>query len=376
MQQQLSIPLNDVAALHAPLGAELDAALRGVLGRAQFDWGPEVPAFEAELARWLGARHAIGVNSGTAGLKLALRALGIGPGDEVITAPNSDLATTAAIHHVGATAIWADVEPDTMNLSPEAAEAAITPRTRAILPVHLYGHPCHLEPLLAVARAHGLPVVEDAAQAHGAKYRGQSVGTFGQTSIFSFYPGKNLGAYGEGGALVTNDDALATRARSLRDHGCTQRYHHDEVGYNYRMEGLTGAILGVKLKHLANWTAARRRLARRYTELLAGLPLTLPREADYATSAWHLYVVRTPQREALKAHLEQHQVGCATHYPLPLHLQKCYAPLGYREGDFPVAERAAQEVLALPLFPELTEAQQDRVAEVVREFFQRASAPA
>jgi len=370
------VPYLDLKAQMLPLRAEIDAAIARALDNCTFILGPDVAQFETDFATFVEARHCVAMNSGTSALHLAMILAGVGPGDEVITTPFTFAATSWAISYAGARPVYVDLEERSYNLDPARVAAAITPRTKAILPVHLYGHPCHLEPLLAVARAHGLPVVEDAAQAHGAKYRGQSVGTFGQTSIFSFYPGKNLGAYGEGGALVTNDDALATRARSLRDHGCTQRYHHDEVGYNYRMEGLTGAILGVKLKHLANWTAARRRLARRYTELLAGLPLTLPREADYATSAWHLYVVRTPQREALKAHLEQHQVGCATHYPLPLHLQKCYAPLGYREGDFPVAERAAQEVLALPLFPELTEAQQDRVAEVVREFFQRASAPA
>jgi len=370
------VPYLDLKAQMLPLRAEIDAAIARALDNCTFILGPDVAQFETDFATFVEARHCVAMNSGTSALHLAMILAGVGPGDEVITTPFTFAATSWAISYAGARPVYVDLEERSYNLDPARVAAAITPRTKAILPVHLYGHPCHLEPLLAVARAHGLPVVEDAAQAHGAKYRGQSVGTFGQTSIFSFYPGKNLGAYGEGGALVTNDDALATRARSLRDHGSTQRYHHDEVGYNYRMEGLTGAILGVKLKHLANWTAARRRLARRYTELLAGLPLTLPREADYATSAWHLYVVRTPQREALKAHLEQHQVGCATHYPLPLHLQKCYAPLGYREGDFPVAERAAQEVLALPLFPELTEAQQDRVAEVVREFFQRASAPA
>jgi dTDP-4-amino-4,6-dideoxygalactose transaminase len=235
--------------------------------------------------------------------------------------------------------------------------------------VHLYGHPLDLDPIMAVARKHNLPVVEDTAQAHGAVYKGKRVGTTGQISCYSFYPGKNLGAYGEGGALVTNDAAFAARARSLREHGSTQRYYHDEVGFNYRMEGIQGAVLGVKLKHLDAWTRERRRVAHRYHELLAGTPLQLPREADYAQSVYHLYVVRHPQRDALKKHLEANKIGCALHYPLPLHLQKCYASLGYKEGDFPVAEKAARECLSLPVYPELTDAQIQRVAAAIREFF-------
>lgn len=365
----LAVPYLDLKAQMQPLRAEIDAAIARALDNCTFILGPDVAQFEQDFATFTGAKHCVAMNSGTSALHIALLLAGVGPGDEVITTPFTFAATSWAISYVGARPVYVDIEESTYNLAPARVAAAITPRTKAILPVHLYGHPCQLEALLAIAREHQLPLVEDAAQAHGAKYRGQPVGSFGQSAIFSFYPGKNLGAYGEGGALVTNDEALAARARSLRDHGCTKRYHHDEVGFNYRMEGLTGAILGVKLKHLPAWTAARRRHALRYTSLLAGLPLVLPREADYAESAWHLYVVRAPQREALKAHLEKHQVGCATHYPLPLHLQKRYASLGHHEGDFPVAERAAREVLALPLFPELTEAQQDRVVEVVRDFF-------
>jgi dTDP-4-amino-4,6-dideoxygalactose transaminase len=309
------VPYLDLKAQMQPLRAELDAAIARALDRCSFILGPDVAQFERDFAAFVSARHCVGMNSGTSALHLAMLLAGVGPGDEVITTPFTFAATSWGISYVGAKPVYVDIEESTYNLDPARVTAAITPRTKAILPVHLYGHPCHLEPLLAVAAQHGLPLIEDAAQAHGARYRGQTVGTFGQSSIFSFYPGKNLGAYGEGGALVTNDDALAARARSLRDHGCTQRYHHDEVGFNYRMEGLTGAILGVKLPHLARWTAARRRHAQRYSELLAGLPVVLPVEANYAESAWHLYVLRTPQREALKAHLEQHQIGCATHYP-------------------------------------------------------------
>jgi dTDP-4-amino-4,6-dideoxygalactose transaminase len=254
-------------------------------------------------------------------------------------------------------------------LDPKNIERAITKKTKAIMPVHLYGHPFDIEPIQAICRKHNLPLVEDAAQAHAAKYKGKVVGSFGAISCFSFYPGKNLGAYGEGGGLVTNNAAFATRAKSLREHGSTQRYYHDEVGFNYRMEGMQGAVLGVKLKYLEKWTRERRRVAHRYHELLAETPLQLPREAAYAESAYHLYVVRHPRRDELKKHLEANGVGCALHYPLPLHLQKCYANLGYKEGDFPVAEKAARECLSLPIYPELTEAQIQRVVEVVKDFF-------
>jgi dTDP-4-amino-4,6-dideoxygalactose transaminase len=239
------------------------------------------------------------------------------------------------------------------------------------MPVHLYGHPFDADAILAVCRQHQLPLVEDAAQAHGAKYKAKTVGTFGQISCFSFYPGKNLGACGEGGALVTNKAAFAARARSLREHGSTVRYYHDEVGYNYRMEGMQGATLGVKLKHLTIWTNERRRVAHRYHELLAGTPLQLPREAAWGESAYHLYVVRHPRRDELKKHLETSGIGCALHYPVPLHLQKCYANLGHKPGDFPAAEKAARECLSLPIYPELTDNQIQRVADVIKDFFRK-----
>jgi dTDP-4-amino-4,6-dideoxygalactose transaminase len=235
--------------------------------------------------------------------------------------------------------------------------------------VHLYGHPFDADAILEIGRKHKLPLVEDAAQAHGAKYKGKTVGSLGDMACFSFYPAKNLGACGEGGALVTNNSEFAARAKSLREHGSTQRYHHDEVGYNYRMEGFQGAVLGVKLKHLEKWTNERRRVAKHYAELLAGTPLQLPREAGYAESAWHLYTVRHPRRDELKKFLDENGIGNAVHYPIPLHLQKAYAHLGHKPGDFPVAEKAAREVLSLPMFPELTGAQIQRVAEVVRKFF-------
>jgi dTDP-4-amino-4,6-dideoxygalactose transaminase len=279
------------------------------------------------------------------------------------------VATSWAISYVGARPVYVDIDDQTFTLDPARVEKAVTPRTKAVMPVHLYGHPCDLDPLLEICRQRQLSLVEDAAQAVGAKYRGKPVGTFGAVAGFSFYPGKNLGACGEGGALVTNDAAFDARARALREHGSTRRYYHDEVGFNYRMEGIQGAVLGVKLKHLARWTKERRRVAQRYHELLADTPLQLPHEAAWAESVYHLYVVRHPRRDDLKQHLEQNKIGCALHYPLPLHLQKCYASLGYRAGDFPVAEKASHECLSLPIYPELTEEQIQQVVAAIKSFF-------
>lgn len=362
----------DLPAQMRGLRKEIDAAIARTLDNCSFCLGPDVAQFEKDFAKFCQAEHCIGFNSGTSALHVALMLVGVGPGDEVITTPSTFVATSWAISYVGARPVYVDVEDATFNLDPKKVERAITPKTRAVMPVHLYGHPVDLDPLLAICRKHRLPLVEDAAQAHGAKYKGKVIGTFGAVSGFSFYPGKNLGAYGEGGALVTNDAKFAARARSLREHGSTQRYYHDEVGFNYRMEGIQGAVLEVKLKHLEDWTRERRRVAHRYHELLAGTPLQLPREADYAESAWHLYVVRHSCRDELKKHLEANHVGCALHYPLPLHLQKAYAHLGYKPGDFPVAEKAARECLSLPIYPELTDSQLQRVAAVIKEFFARA----
>lgn len=362
----------DLPAQMRGLRKEIDAAIARTLDNCSFCLGPDVVQFEKDFARFCSAEHCIGFNSGTSALHIALMLVGVGPGDEVITTPSTFVATSWAISYVGAKPVYVDVEDGTFNLDPKNAERAITSKTKALMPVHLYGHPVDLDPLVAIARKHNLSLVEDAAQAHGAKYKGKVVGTFGAVSGFSFYPGKNLGAYGEGGALVTNNAQYAARARSLREHGSTQRYYHDEVGFNYRMEGIQGAVLGVKLKHLDTWTRERRRVAHRYHELLAGTPLQLPLEAPYAESAWHLYVVRHPRRDELKKHLESNHIGCALHYPLPLHLQRAYAYLGYKQGDFPVAEKAARECLSLPIYPELTDAQIQRVAAVIKSFFANA----
>jgi dTDP-4-amino-4,6-dideoxygalactose transaminase len=342
------IPYLDLPAQIRSIRKDLDAAIARTLDNCSFCLGPDVTQFEKDFARYIGAEHCAGFNSGTSALHVAMLLLGVGPGDEVITTPFTFVATSWAISYVGAKPVYVDIDDATFNLDPKLSERAITPRTKAVMPAHLYGHPFDLDPILAICKKHKLPLVEDTAQAHGAKYNGKIVGAFGDISCFSFYPGKNLGACGEGGALLTNNPVFDKRARSLREHGSTVRYYHDEVGYNYRMEGFQ---------------------AHRYHELLADTPLQLPREAAWAESAYHLYVVRHPRRDDLKKHLEANGIGCALHYPVPLHLQKCYASLGHQPGDFPVAEKAAREVLSLPIYPELTDAQIQRVAEVIKGFF-------
>lgn len=369
--KEQAVPYLDLQAQMRPLRSEIEAAISRTLDNCSFCLGPDVAEFEKEFAKFCGAEHCIAFNSGTSALHIALMLMGVGPGDEVITTPSTFVATSWAISYVGAKPVYVDIDEATFNLDPKLVERAITPRTKAIMPVHLYGHPVDLDALLEICRKHKLPLLEDACQAHAAKYKGKHIGTFGVAAGFSFYPGKNLGAYGEGGALITNDAAFATRARSLREHGSTRRYYHDEIGFNYRMEGIQGAVLRVKLPHLEDWTRERRRVAHRYNQLLAETPLQLPRDAAYAQSAWHLYVVRHPQRDELKKYLEANHIGCALHYPLPLHLQKAYAHLGYKAGDFPVAEKAARECLSLPIYPELTEAQIQRVAEVIHAFFRK-----
>jgi dTDP-4-amino-4,6-dideoxygalactose transaminase len=367
----MNVSYFDLPAQIRALRPELDAAIARTLDACSFCLGPDVANFERDFAAFVGAGHCVGFNSGTSALHVAMRLLDLGPGDEVITTPFTFVATSWAIAYVGARPVYVDIDEQTMNLDPRLLERAITPRTKAVMPVHLYGNPVDLDPILAICRAHKLPLIEDAAQAHGARYRGRPVGTFGEMAAFSFYPGKNLGACGEGGALVTNRADFAGRARSLREHGSSVRYHHDEVGYNYRMEGIQGAVLGVKLKYLPAWNAARRRIAGRYHELLgpaAPSGLRLPREAAGAESVYHLYVVRHPARDQLHDHLASRGIGTALHYPLPLHLQKCFSSLGHKAGDFPVAERAARECLSLPIYPELTDEQIEYVAAAIREF--------
>jgi dTDP-4-amino-4,6-dideoxygalactose transaminase len=368
----LTVPMLDLRVQYSRIREELLRAMQEVADSTTYVLGPKVAEFEKAFAAYVGARHCVGVNSGTSALHLALICAGVGPGDEVLTVPMTFIATSWAVSYVGATPAFVDVDPQTYTMDVARVEGRITPRTRAILPVHLYGQTADLAPLLEVSRRHGIPLIEDAAQAHGAEYRGKRAGTFGLCGCFSFYPGKNLGALGEGGAVVTDDDQVAARLRALRDHAQARRYHHDELGFNYRMDALQGAVLGVKLKHLERWTEARGFLADRYRKLLGGLPLQLPREGPGRRHAWHLFVALHPERDRLRRELEARGVQTGLHYPVPLHLQKAYAHLGHREGDFPVAERIGRECLTLPLFPELTIRQHDAVVEAVEDILGRA----
>lgn len=360
------IPYLDLKAQYDSIRDELNAAALRVLASTHYILGEEVAAFEQEFAAYTQTRHAVGLNSGTSALHLALLAVGVQPGDEVITVPFTFIATASSVVYAQAKPVFVDVTPDTLTMDPALLERAITPRTRAILPVHIHGQMADMDPILEIARKHNLPVVEDAAQAHGATYRGRAAGSMGAIGCFSFYPGKNLGACGEGGALVTQDSELAAKVKCLRDWGQTQRYHHDLLGYNYRMDNLQGAFLRIKLRKLEEWTEGRRAAAARYAELLAGTGLGLPVEAPERRHVYHVYAVRTPQREALQARLNAAKIGNGIHYPIPVHLQKCLAHLGHRPGDFPVTEKAAAEVLSLPMFPELTAAQQSEVAAAAR----------
>jgi dTDP-4-amino-4,6-dideoxygalactose transaminase len=360
------IPFVDLRAQYQAIKPEIDAAVLRVLENAEFILGPSVAAFERDFAAYLGAGEAIGVNSGTSALHLALLAAGVGPGDEVITVPYTFVASVSAIEYAGATPVFVDVEPGYWTMDPAKVEAAITPRTKAIVPVHLYGQPADMDPILAIAARHGLTVVEDACQAHGAEYKGRRCGTLGQMGCFSFYPGKNLGAYGEGGAVVTSDPALATRIRLLRSWGEETRYEHKYRGFNYRMDGIQGAILGVKLRYLEGWTELRRRHAETYGRLLSGSEVGIPVERPGARHVYHVYVVRLADRDAVRARLTAAGVQTGVHYPKPVHLQPAYRDLGYNLGDFPVSEAVAHHVLSVPMFPELTPGQIDTVAGLLR----------
>jgi dTDP-4-amino-4,6-dideoxygalactose transaminase len=360
-RREASVPFLDLKAQYASIREEILDALHEVAESTAYVLGPKVIAFEEAFAAFVGAKHCVGVNSGTSALHLALIAAGVRPGDEVITVPMTFIATSWAISYSGATPVFVDVDPATYTMDTRKIERKITRRTRAILPVHLYGQPADLEPILEIGRRHGIPIIEDAAQAHGAQYQGKAAGSQGFCGCFSFYPGKNLGAYGEAGAVVTDDEQVADRLRSLRDHAQSRRYHHSELGFNYRMDGFQGAVLGVKLKHLESWTEARRRLADRYREGLAGLPIKLPFEAPGRKHVWHLFVVLHPHRDRIRKELESRGIQTGLHYPIPVHLQEAYADLRYQSGDFPISERIAQDCFTLPLFPEMTEAQQGRV---------------
>lgn len=347
--------------------AEIEAALGRVLDSGWFILGPEGEAFERELAAALGAQDAVGMANGTEAIQLTLEALGVGPGDEVVTSPLTAAFTALAVLRSGARPVFADLDPRTLNVVPEAVRKAITPRTKALLPVHLYGHPADLDPLLAIAQEHRIPLVEDACQAHLAQYKGRVVGALSGIGCLSFYPTKNLGALGDGGAVLVNDPALAAKLRRLRNGGQSDRYRHEIAGINSRLDEMQAALLRVFLRHLPAWTERRRALAAIYLHELAGSGVVLPEEQSYARANYHLFVIRHPQRDALMEGLRARGIGSLIHYPIPLHLQPAFASLGGQAGDFPVAERAAREILSLPLYPELTDQQAIEVARAVRE---------
>jgi len=362
------IPFFDLTRQYESIKTEIDDATARVLKSGWFILGSEVQAFEKEFAEFIGTRHALGVGSGTEAIHIALLALGIGAGDEVITVPNTAVATVAAIEMTGARAVLCDVRQDSMLMDVEKLERAITPRTKAIVPVHLFGQSCDLDPILQIARvpAAKIFVLEDCAQAHGATYRGKRVGSYGDIAAFSFYPTKNLGAYGDGGAILTNDAALAERVNLLRQYGWRERYASDIKGMNSRLDELQAAILRVKLRHLDAWNAARRERAALYTELLR--TITPPREMSYGQHVYHLYVVQSSKRDALIAHLKARGIGTAIHYPQMIHRQAAYANLGYGAGSLPIAEKLEREILSLPLYPELSLDDVRAVAQAVDEF--------
>jgi len=359
------IPYIDLKTQYRSIKAEIDAAIAGVLESSQFVLGAVVAGFEKEFAAYCSNRDAIGVNSGTSALHLALLAAGVGPGDEVVTTPFTFIATVAAIQYAGATPVYVDIDPESYNLDPGKLESALTPRTKAILPVHLYGQPADMGPILDIARARKIKVIEDAAQAHGAEYNGQRAGSLAELACFSFYPGKNLGAYGEGGAVVTSNPEYAQTIRLLRNWGESRRYYHDLQGFNYRMEGMQGAILRVKLRHLERWTEARRANAAHYDDFLKDSGVATPRQMPYARHVYCVYAIRTPKRDALAEALKVADIQCGIHYPIPVHLQHAYRDSRYGEGSFPVAERIAGEVLSLPIYPELERSQIERICEIV-----------
>jgi dTDP-4-amino-4,6-dideoxygalactose transaminase len=369
------VPLLDLKAQYRPLRDALLEAVTRVCDSQFFINGPEVEGLERELESTLGVQHAIGMSSGTDAVLAALMALDVGPGDEVVTSTYSFFATAGCVSRLGATPVLVDIEPGTFNLNPQAAIAAMTPRTKAIIPVHLFGQAAEMQPLLNAAAAARVPIIEDAAQAIGASYHDHAVGSFGAFGCFSFFPSKNLGGFGDGGLVTTNDAALAQKLRLLRNHGMQPKYYHHIVGGNFRLDALQAAVLRVKLPHLESWTAGRQRNAARYRALFqeAGLSdrVTLPCEAPQRTHIYNQFNIRVRERDALKAHLDRAGIGTEIYYPVPFHLQACYASLGYAAGAFPEAEAAARESLALPIYPELTEAQQAEVVGAITAFFRR-----
>ena len=362
------IPVIDLKSQYASIEGDIQEAISKVLESSQFILGDEVQKFEEEFSIYVGAKFGVAVNSGTSALHLALLSARIGPGDEVITVPSTFVATAAAIVYAGARPVFVDVNPQTLTLDPSLLQRAITSNTKAILPVHLYGHPAEMDPILEIATKHGLAVIEDTAQAHGAEYQGKRLGSLGSYGCFSFYPSKNLGAYGEAGMVVTNDSDAAKRLSMLRDWGQSKKYHHKTLGFNYRMDGIQGAVLRVKLNHLEDWTKARRKNAALYKQLLDGSDLILPVEIAGNRHVYYVYVVRSKSRDALQNHLLEQGIQTGIHYPHPVHLEEAFQDLGYSVGDFPVAEQAANELLSLPMYPELQPDQIEAIAEAILAF--------
>jgi dTDP-4-amino-4,6-dideoxygalactose transaminase len=367
----MNIPMLDLSRQHAAIREEVRAAIDRCIDTSSFILGKTVQQFEANLANWCGVKHALGISSGTDALLIALMALDIGPGDEVIIPPFTFFATAGVVSRVGAVPIFADIDPATFNIAPSAIEKAITHKTKAIIPVHLFGQAADMTPIMEIAARHRLHVIEDVAQAIGAKDEGRMAGSIGAIGCLSFYPTKNLGAFGDAGAVLTNDDDLAERLKVLRVHGQTDEYRHQYVGGNFRIDAMQAAVLDIKLKHLSEYEAGRRAAAKKYEQLLKGLPITLPREADGKHHVYNQYTIRSSQRDALNAHMKASGIGHRVYYPLPLHLQPCFSPLGYRRGEMPESERAADEVVSLPMYPEIPGEHLEKTAEVIRAFFNK-----
>lgn len=364
----MKVPFLDLKAHHAPLLDKLDRAINEVIESSAFAGGPFVERFEEEFATYCGSQYAVGVGNGTDALWLTLLALGVGAGDEVITVPNTFMATAEAITYCKARPVFVDVNEDTFTMNPAELKNALTPKTKAIIPVHLFGQPADMDPILEFAREHGLFVIEDAAQAHGAEYKRRRAGTMGDAGCFSFYPGKNLGAFGEAGAVITDNFALQEKIRILRDHGQVRKYHHTMVGWNCRMDGIQGAVLSVKLPYLERGNLLRRGHVLQYNEAFAEIgAVATPFEASYSRHVYHVYAIRVQARDEMRRRLEEKGIGCAVHYPVPIHLQEAYQNLGYPTGAFPIAKRLAEEFLSLPMFPELTEEQIALVSREVKE---------
>jgi len=366
-ESESKLPLVDLKAQHAAIAADVQAAIDRVMTKGDFILGADVEAFEHEYAAYCEAKHCVGLDSGMSALELGMRAMDIGPRDEVITPAGSFIASSSAISFTGATPVWVDVDPRTYNIDPQLIERAITPRTKAIMVVHLYGQPAAMDPILEIARRHNLPVIEDACQSHGARYKGRRTGSMGAFAAFSFYPAKNLGAYGDAGALTTNDAGLAERVRMMRNYGQRAKYDHVYLAWNRRLDTLQAAVLRVKLRHLDQWNEARKRVASLYGELLAGSGVVLPRTGAGAEHVYHLFVIQVDERPRVQEELAAHGISTGIHYPLPIHLQEAYRAAGFGPGAFPVTEAAAKRVLSLPMYPELTEDGVRRVAAALSE---------